>query len=153
MVLFFLIMLKKEIVYKDFNGNQATDVFYFHLSKQELIELELGTSGGYSNIIEGAAEAKDVSELIKMWKGIILKAYGKKSPDGKIFEKSEELIKEFSQSAAFDQLYWELSTDSDAAANFVRGCLPDGFEAELKQQMAEALGTDKGEPKLDVVKD
>lgn len=41
-------MLKKEITYKDYNGTERTESFYFNLSQAELMEMEMSTSGGYS---------------------------------------------------------------------------------------------------------
>ena len=34
-------MLKKEITYIDFDGNNRTEVFYFNLTKAEVAEMEL----------------------------------------------------------------------------------------------------------------
>ena len=33
-------MLKKSITYEDYNGEMATEDFFFHLSKAELVEIE-----------------------------------------------------------------------------------------------------------------
>ena len=33
-------MLKKRIKYKDFNGEERTEDFYFHLMESEIAELE-----------------------------------------------------------------------------------------------------------------
>ena len=39
-------MLKKTITYNDYNGVERTEDFYFNLSKAEILEMEMGTSGG-----------------------------------------------------------------------------------------------------------
>ena len=39
-------MLKKTIKYTDYNGEEQTEDFYFNLSKAELTEMELSTTGG-----------------------------------------------------------------------------------------------------------
>lgn len=51
--------------------------------------------------------------------------YGEKSPDGKRFVKSEELSTAFSQTEAYSQLYMELATDADKAAEFINGVIPN----------------------------
>ena len=35
-------MLKKSITYKNLNGQEVTEEFYFHLSKADFIEMEAG---------------------------------------------------------------------------------------------------------------
>jgi len=117
-------MLKKTITYTDYNGNERTEDFYFNLSKAEIMEMEMSTAGGLTEMIQKIVAAQDAPAIIKVFKEIILKAYGEKSPDGKRFIKSEELSTAFSQTEAFSQLFMELATDADAAAKFVNGIIP-----------------------------
>lgn len=117
-------MLKKTITYKDYNGNERTEDFYFNLSKAEIMEMEMGITGGYSEMIQRIVNAQDAPSIIKIFKDLVLKAYGVKSADGKRFEKSEELSREFSQTEAYSILFMELATDADAAAKFVNGIVP-----------------------------
>jgi hypothetical protein len=117
-------MLKKTITYVDFDGNERTEDFYFNLSKAEIMEMELGVSGGMTQMIKKIVAAQDGERIIKIFKEIILKAYGEKSPDGKRFIKSEELSTAFSQTEAYSQLFMELATNADAAAKFVNGIIP-----------------------------
>ena len=84
-------MLKKEITYKDYNGTERTESFYFNLSQAELMEMEMSTSGGYAEMVQAIVAAQDAPSIIKIFKDLILKAYGEKSPDGKRFIKSNEL--------------------------------------------------------------
>ena len=67
---------------------------------------------------------KKVPELVEMFQMLILKAYGKKSDDGRRFIKSEALREEFSQTEAYSELWMELITDEKAAAAFVNGLMP-----------------------------
>lgn len=117
-------MLKKTITYIDFNGVERTEDFYFNLSKAEIMEMELGTTGGLSELIKKIVSAQDAPAIIKVFKDLILKAYGEKSADGKRFVKSDELAIAFSQTEAYSQLFMELATDADAAAKFVNGIVP-----------------------------
>lgn len=68
--------------------------------------------------------ADDRPAIIKIFKDIILKSYGEKSPDGKRFIKSEEMSTAFSQTEAYTELFMELSSDADAAAAFINGIIP-----------------------------
>jgi len=116
-------MLKKTITYTDYNGEERTEDFYFNISKAEAAEMELTTTGGLTKEIEEIIAAKDNPSIVKLFKSIILKAYGKKSPDGKRFIKSEELSKEFSETEAYSNLFMELASDEDAASAFINGVL------------------------------
>ena len=122
-------MIKKRIKYKDFNDEERTEDFYFHLMESEIAELELSTVGGFTEAVERIIQSNDVPEIIKQFKRIILAPYGKKSPDGRRFEKSDELRAEFSQTNAYSKLFMELATDDEAASAFINGIVPD----ELKQ--------------------
>lgn len=117
-------MLKKSITYTDYNGTERTEDFYFNLSKAELMEMEMGTSGGLSEMIQKIVAAQDAPAIIKIFKDLVLKAYGEKSSDGKRFIKSEELATAFSQTEAYSQLFMELATNADAASAFVNGIVP-----------------------------
>jgi len=117
-------MLKKTITYIDFDGNEKTKDYYFNLSKGELLEMELSSSGGLLNSINAIINAGDNKSLFEKFKGIVLKSYGVKSPDGERFIKSDEISKAFEQSNAYSELMVEICTDSDAAAVFVNGIMP-----------------------------
>jgi hypothetical protein len=117
-------MLKKTITYEDFNENQRTEDFYFNLSKAEILEMEMGVSGGMTQMLNKIVAEQDGKKIIEVFKEIISKAYGEKSPDGKRFIKSEELFVAFSQTEAYSQLFMELATDTDAASEFINGIIP-----------------------------
>lgn len=126
-------MLKKTITYTDYNGVERTEDFYFNLSKAELMEMELSTTGGLADMITKIVAAQDALSIIKIFKDLILKSYCEKSPDGKRLIKSEELSTAFSQTEAYSNLFMELATDSDAASKFVNGMIPN----DLKEQVAK----------------
>lgn len=117
-------MLKKTITYVDYNDVERKEDFYFNLSKAELAEMELSTTGGLSTLIKKVVETTDTPALIKLFKDLILRAYGEKSADGKRFVKSPELSAGFAQTEAYSVLFMELAANSDAAAAFVNGIVP-----------------------------
>lgn len=126
-------MIKKTITYKDYNQVERTEDFYFNLSKAEVMEMEMSTSGGLAEMITRIVAAQDQPAIIKIFKDLILKAYGEKSPDGKRFIKSDELSIAFSQTEAYSQLFMELATDAEAASAFVNGIVP----ADMAKQAAK----------------
>lgn len=132
-------MLKKAITYVDYNGVERTESFYFNLSKAELIEMEYGTVGTFTSMIQNIIDAQDEPELIKLFKSLILKSYGKKSADGRRFEKSEEISKDFSETEAYVILFMELARNSKAASEFVNGIIPADIDREELKKQQEAL--------------
>lgn len=125
-------MITKSITYTDYNGVERTENFMFNLSKAEIMEMELTTTGGLAEMIQRIVAAQDTPSIIKIFKDLILKSYGVKSPDGKHFVKSKELSTEFSQSEAYSVLFMELATDADAAAAFVNGIVPSDVVKQAK---------------------
>ena len=121
-------MLKKTIKYTDYNGVERNEEFLFNLTKAELMELEMSTTGGLAEMIQKVVDTQDAPAIIKVFKDIILKAYGEKSADGKRFIKVNDtgvpLSIGFSQTEAYSQLFMELATDAEAAANFIKGIIP-----------------------------
>lgn len=128
-------MLKKTITYKDFNGTERTEDFFFHLSKADLTEMELGhyKDGGYQEAMQKIIDAEDGATLTKEFKKIILGAYGEKSSDGRRFIRSAQLSEEFSQTEAYVVLFMELATDADKAAEFIKAVLPDDLSNAVPQ--------------------
>ena len=129
-------MLKKTIVYTDYNGVERTEDFYFNLSKAELMEMEMTTSGGLAESIQRIVAAQDAPAIIKIFKDLVLKAYGEKSPDGKRFIKSDEISASFAQTEAYSNLFMELATDADAAAKFVNGIIPKDLQEKENSKAA-----------------
>lgn len=121
-------MLKKTIKYTDYNGTEREEDHYFNLTKAEVMEMEMSTSGGLAEMIQNVVQAQDAPAIIKIFKDLILKAYGEKSLDGKYFLKVNDagvpLSIAFSQTEAYSQLFMELATDADKAAEFVNGIIP-----------------------------
>lgn len=132
-------MYKKTIEYTDYNGTKRKEDFYFNLSKAELMEMELTTPGGMASMLNQIVDSREDTEIAKMFKRIIILSYGEKSPDGKYFNKSEEISKAFQQTEAYSELFVELASNSEAAAEFVRGIIPSDLQNELKIQPAPPL--------------
>ena len=129
-------MLKKTITYVDYNGTERTEDFYFNLTKAEIMEMEMSTTGGLAEMISRIVTAQDAPAIIKVFKDLVLKAYGIKSPDGKRFIKSDVIAAEFAQTEAYSILFMELATDADAASKFVNGIIP----ADMSKQLAAQNG-------------
>ena len=122
-------MLKKTITYTDYDGNERTEDFYFNLNKAEVMEMEMGTTGGMTKMLERIVAEQDSRRIIEVFKEMIVRSYGVKSPDGKRFMKSPELADAFTQTEAYSNLFMELATNHEAAAAFINGIIPQTAEA------------------------
>lgn len=117
-------MIKETITYVDYNGTERTSDYYFNLNEAEIMEMEMGTDGGLAEMIQNIVKAQDAPAIIKIFKDLVLKAYGEKSADGKRFQKSAEISAAFEQSPAYPIIFMKLARDADAAAKFVNGIMP-----------------------------
>lgn len=125
-------MFKRTETYTDYNGVERTEDFYFNLTESELVEMEIGTAGGLAETVRALIASKDVKTVIAIFKDLVFKAYGEKSPDGKRFVKSYEISKAFSETEAYNQIFMDLATNADAAAAFINGIIP----AKLKDRVS-----------------
>lgn len=121
-------MLKKTITYVDYNGMERTEDFYFNLSKAEVAEMELSVQGGFSKMLEEIIASKDNVQIVNLFKQMVLKSYGEKSPDGRRFIKSEEISQAFAQTEAYSEIFMELALNEDKAAEFVNGIMPANLD-------------------------
>lgn len=117
-------MYKRTMKYADFNGVEREEDFYFNLTQAELADWELGVTGGLSAMVEKISAAKDVPALAALFKELLLKSYGVKSPDGRRFMKTPEIRAEFEQTQAYSDLYMELASNDEAAIHFIERVIP-----------------------------
>lgn len=141
-------MLKKTISYTDYDGNPRTEDFYFNLSKAEITEMELSMEGGMRAYIQRIIAAKSQLELVKLFKDVVLKSYGKKSADGRLFMKNDTIRSEFEAHPAYSMIYMDLVTDEVKASAFVNGIMP----ADMQNQnpAMEMAATASAAPALSV---
>lgn len=130
-------MLKKTITYKDFNGVERTEDFYFHLTEAEISDMELNEEGGLANKLETIINSKDYKLLKDFFQWIIFKAYGEKSDDGKRFVKSEEISKNFSYTQAYSDLWMEMISNEGSAVEFIKGIVPKSIVERAKKDNPE----------------
>lgn len=127
-------MFKRTIKYTDFDGTDREEDFYFHLSKAELVEMEMSKPGGMEKYITKLVQGLVSEEIIAVFKDMILKSYGEKSDDGKRFIKSSELSKAFSETEAYSILFYQLITDAKLASEFINGLIPADLAKDLEKE-------------------
>lgn len=117
-------MIKRDITYVDFEGVERTDTFYFNLSQYELMDLDVNSSGGLIRTLEMLKEEQKPEKMWNMFVTLVNKSVGRKSADGKKFEKSKEILEDLTFSNAYSVLIRTLIENSDYAAAFVNGIMP-----------------------------
>ena len=135
-------MVKKTITYTDYDGTERTEDFYFNLSEAEITEMQLSVEGGMRGYIEKIVAAKSQLELVKLFKDILLRSYGKKSLDGRLFVKNEANTAEFVASPAYSIIYMELAT------KFVNALIPVSANAQNRNPAMEMAATQNAAPAL-----
>lgn len=134
-------MLKKTIVYHDYDGNERSENFYFNLSKAEVMEMEFSFTGGMTNVIEQMVNTQDTARIMELFKKIIMAAYGEKSADGKRFMKigpdGRRLAEGFVETEAYSELFMELVSDPKKFADFIAAVIP-ALPADAKAALAAA---------------
>lgn len=130
-------MYNMKITYEDLEGNEQTEEFMFHYSKQELVELNYNYDGGLQAHIEKIQKADSVKEVISLVKDIVLGAYGEVSSDNKHFIKEvdgHKLADDFKQHAAFSECFMTLAGDEKKLTEFINGCLPKSLLKEIEAE-------------------
>lgn len=119
-------MLVKTIKYVNpFNNEEEEQSFYFHLTKMEIIEINL------LDDLQAVAASTDPKRIIPTLKRIVKAAVGQKI--GEKFVKSEEFSDAFVASDAYSEMFMAMLGADDAAeqmAAFVKGLIPVGLEPQ-----------------------
>jgi hypothetical protein len=157
------VLLKKEITYQNpFTEQEVTEEHYFHISKADLVEMEMEehnftynkdgeTLTGMQAKLQRIVDSQDGKAIMTELKELIRRSYGKK--EGDRFLKSPEIWNDFVSTEAFSQLLFELCTDAGSAAEFMNGVVPSNLEqvaAEIREKAervrAETDGKDNVPP-------
>lgn len=129
-------MYKKTVTFTDFNGDEKKRDLYFNLTEAELSEMALSVNGGLDKLLQKIIDEGDNAKIVEYFKKIILMSYGEKSLDGESFIKYDEngrkLSDKFVQTAAYSALFMELSTDAEAAADFINKIIPKKMRQNIE---------------------
>lgn len=127
-------MIKKTVTFTDYNGFERTEDFYFNLTKAEVMTMQYSTAGGLDVMLKKLVATNDMPSIIKVFKELVLNAYGVKSPDGRKFIKNDEVRADFEQTEAYSTIFMELATDDKAAAEFINGIVPKDLADQANVQ-------------------
>lgn len=130
-------MITETLTYVDFGGTERTEDFYFNLTEAEILNLSLSKEGGMEAYIQRIVKSKSQLELVKLFQDMLRISYGKKSEDGRKFEKSPEIFADFAATQAYSDFYMSLVNNTEKAIAFVNGlCDTKPVKAETAPQIA-----------------
>lgn len=129
-------MLKQTITYEDLNGEEVTEDFYFNFTLLEVIEqIEVN---GLEKKMKDLTLTEDGPGAYKIFKELVLDAYGHRTPDGRGFNKSPEIRAEFENSLAISEMIIGFLSDQALGVAFVGGLLPpDKFNRAIERVKAK----------------
>lgn len=130
-------MYSKKMSFKDWDGNDREQTFYFHIDEAELWNKEAGTEGGWSEFAKKMMESNDFGSIIKEYEWFVTFSYGIKSDDGLYFEKSDEIAKRFRGHPAYGALFNEIISNEQEMAAFFNGVFPRGMSQKLTELEAK----------------
>ena len=130
-------MLKQTIVFKDLDGNQVEDDFYFHLNKAELGKLVLSKGEDMETWLQSIIDSNDGALIIDTFEMLVKLSYGVRSENGRTFIKNEQVWQDFYQSDAYSEFFMKLVTDAGFCAKFVNGLMPPDLQEQVAAETAK----------------
>lgn len=118
-------MFKHTVRFEDFDGNSCEKTLHFHLSKAEILRMEISSPDGLEKKFKEIAESGDRVKILEAFEWIIGLSYGERLPDSQRFAKSPESLDSFKQSPAYDEFLMDLLTKDNVAEAFVKGIIPN----------------------------
>lgn len=128
-------MLKHDMKFKDFDGNEREAVLYFNLTEAELVDWQADSPLGIQEEMMDAVRNKDMRRLLDFVKTLIEKSYGERDGDGIHFNKSDEIRQRFINSAMYSPLLLSLFQEDGAKAiTFINGLMPADLVKRAMEQ-------------------
>lgn len=134
-------MYKRTVTYTDYMDNERKEDFYFHLNKAEILQW-LICNGGVTldQQLQRLYETSRGKDIMGIFEDLLRRSYGKKSVDGRRFDKSDELWEDFRATEAYSIIFTELVTDAKKAAAFLNSIVPKSMSGEINQIMEDNKG-------------
>lgn len=129
-------MIKKTIIYEDFNGKVRTEDFYFHLSKVEVLRVLAQGKGGLEDNLARLSREGDTQAAFKLIEEIVQRAYGQKTADGAGFEHDPKALAYFMSTNAYSDFVVELlENDGAKYLEFVSALVAGGRKMKNQTEL------------------
>lgn len=132
-------MIKKTITSEDYEGNERTKDYYFHMNQVEFAKLNGEVPGGLEQRINEIINDRDEDAMLRMIDLLVSRSYGERdAEDGsftKIGRNGRPLYEKFVNTSAYDSLIIELIKGENNILAFLRGIMPKGIQGKLDEEM------------------
>lgn len=135
-------MIKKSVTYETYDDEPitVTEDFYFHITKLDIMEMDLYLEGGIEGTLEELQKTEDATRAWELFKDILLNAYGERETNGKSFRKKDNkgrpLRDHLEGSPALGEIILDFLNDPEEAGKFINKMFPQNLVAEAKAENA-----------------
>ena len=131
-------MVVRELKVKDYLGNDREYKLYFNMDENEIMELEFGNiKGGISEFYGRILRAQDLPSIIRALKDVIAASYGIVTADGESFQKSPEIMTQFTYTKAYSEFMTKLYTDDEYGQAFLKELFPEEIMKKILARLEE----------------
>lgn len=132
-------MIKKHIVYYDFDGQQREDDFYFSLNQVQLARINRLFPEGLEEHLKLVTKNRDANELFRIIDILVSEAYGERQGNNfvKVAPNGQKLSEFFTNTDAYDKLLTELMDGENKLIDFLTGCLSQDAQVRARSNMAK----------------
>lgn len=133
-------MFKQTITYVNFNDEEVSKDFYFHMSKPEFVMLGVGAEA-MDERIKRMVATNDAKAVLDELDSILKLAVGRKSEDGESFVKDQKAWNDFRFSPAYDEFVMHLMIEPNRMVEFINQLIPEKMQKELRDHFAKQGST------------
>lgn len=139
-------MIKKTITFKNMDGVEITEDWYFALDADDVAMLELSSHGQLSERLKSVGESLEEHEddreglarangaqIMALFRELIMTSVGKRSEDGRRHIKNADLVDDFKQTGSLANFLIDLVNNPTEAAEFINGIMPSEALEKLKE--------------------
>lgn len=144
-------MIKKTITYEDYNGDERTKDFYFHMNQVEFSKLNGEIPGGIEKRMQKIIEDRDEDALLRIIDLMVSRGYGEFDEEDeftKVSKSGRPLYEKFVNTDAYDQLIIELIQNENNVVSFLRGMMPKKVQGKIDEEMKKRQEAEKEAVKL-----
>lgn len=129
-------MISKKVTVDGFDGIE-TRVYWFHLTKAEVLKWNTMFDGKLKEFFSKTAESQSVPEVYAAIAELLRRAVGERR--GNRFIKDADITSDFEFGGAMDEVIEWMFSNPDAIEEFLMGILPKDVVEKAKSEALEAV--------------
>lgn len=133
--------VKRTISFKNLDGQDVSEDWYFSLDEADAAELDLAHRKDLAEYLADIDKNKNTKEMLNVWRALLFASVGKR--DGNLLVKDETTLRQFKFGGAYKQMFAELVESPDAGAEFFVSIMPDKVQKQVAAEQAKTYTTDE----------